>query len=165
MDSLSHEKRSWLMSRIKSTDTIPEVIVRSFLHQNGFRFRLHVKNLPGKPDIVFPKYKTIVDIRGCFWHSHKNCDKSRIPSTNSNWWENKLRDNILRDAKHVDDWESEGWKILVVWSCLFKHIKKNNKAEILDYLMRSFNAIIHGQHQYLEISWNDFCDRRNVFHG
>ena len=165
MDPLSREKRSWLMSRIKSKDTIPELLIRSFLHRSGFRFRLHVASLPGKPDIVFPKYKTIIDIRGCFWHFHENCDKSKIPSTNSNWWENKLRDNVLRDAEHIDAWEREGWKILVIWSCLFKHMTKTNKIAILDYLAASFNGIIHGQHKYLEISWADFCNGRHSFHG
>ena len=160
MDTLSREKRSWLMSRIKSKDTTPELIVRSLLHRNGFRFRLHVTSLPGKPDIVFSKYRTIIDIRGCFWHFHKNCDKCKIPSTNRNWWKAKLRSNVLRDADHLHAWESEGWKVLVIWACLFKHMTKTNDELILDYLMKSFKKIIQGQHEYLEISWNDFCNSK-----
>ena len=80
MDRLTPEKRSWNMSRIKSKDTTPERIVRSFLHRNGFRFRFHVKDLPGKPDIVLPKYKTVIEVRGCYWHRHEGCkDATRLP--------------------------------------------------------------------------------------
>ena len=165
MDSLTKEKRSWIMSRVRSQDTKPEMIVRSFLHRNGFRFRLHVKNLPGHPDIVLAKYRTIVDIRGCFWHFHQRCDKSKIPSTNEDWWKNKLRNNALRDEEYILAWENEGWKVLVIWSCLFRHMTKTNSKMILEYLMSSFNKIILGENQYLEISWNDFCVRRDSSHG
>ena len=160
MDTLTKEKRSWNMSRIKSKDTKPEMQVRSALHRAGYRFRLHVKDLPGKPDIVLPRYQTIIDVRGCFWHFHKNCGMSKIPSTNKNWWKEKLKNNVLRDTEHLHVWESEGWKVLVIWTCLFKHMTKTNNELILNYLFESFNMIIREQHKYLEISWNDFCNSK-----
>ena len=90
MDNISPEHRSWNMSRIKSKDTIPERIVRSYLHRNGFRFRLHVKELPGKPDIVLPKYKTVIEVRGCFWHRHKGCKYAYMPKTRIEFWQKSL---------------------------------------------------------------------------
>ena len=90
------------MSRIRSADTKPEMLVRSFLHKNGFRFRLHVKDLPGHPDIVLPKYKTVVEVRGCFWHRHPGC---------------KFKRNVERDKKHADELKVLGWRLIVVWEC------------------------------------------------
>ncbi|MBR2693957.1 MAG: DNA mismatch endonuclease Vsr [Thermoguttaceae bacterium] len=116
-DHLTKEKRSWNMSRIKSSDTKPEMQIRSFLHKQGFRFRLHRKDLPGKPDIVLPKYKTVIDVRGCFWHYHKNCKRSSLPASNTAYWKNKLEGNVLRDKKHERDLKKLGWKVIVVWEC------------------------------------------------
>ena len=100
-------------------------MVRSFLHRNGFRFRLHVTSLPGKPDIVLSKYRTIVVIRGCFWRFHIICDKRKLPSTNKTGGRKKLRSNVLRDKKHLQAWAYEGWKVLVIWSCLLRHMTKH----------------------------------------
>ena len=117
MDSLTKEKRSWNMSRVRSQDTKPEMIVRSFLHRNGFRFRLHVKNLPGHPDIVLPKYKTVIEVRGCFWHRHPGCKVSTMPSTNTDFWQNKFQQNVERDRKNELELKKLGWNVIVIWGC------------------------------------------------
>ena len=117
MDKLSKEKRSWNMSRIKSKNTAPEMFVRSLLHRNGFRFRLHVKDLPGKPDIVLPKYKTVIEVRGCFWHQHKNCRYAKIPQVRHDWWRKKLCNNARRDEENQSLLVNTGWHILIIWEC------------------------------------------------
>ncbi len=93
--------RSYNMSRIKGKNTKPEMLVRKFLHANGFRYRLHVKNLPGKPDIVLPKYKTVIFVHGCFWHGHEHCKYFVVPKTRTDWWLNKINSNITNDAKAI----------------------------------------------------------------
>ena len=117
MDHLTPEKRSWNMSRIKSKDTAPERIVRSFLHRNGFRFRLHVKDLPGKPDIVLPKYKTVIEIRGCYWHRHEGCKDATTPSTNIEFWQNKFAATVVRDKQTEQELKALGWNVIVLWEC------------------------------------------------
>ena len=117
MDSLSKEHRSWNMSRIRSTNTKPEMLVRSFLHRNGFRFRLHVKDLPGHPDIVLPKYKTVIEVRGCFWHRHRGCKYATTPSSNTEFWQTKFNQNIKRDRKHAKELNALGWNVIVIWEC------------------------------------------------
>ena len=117
MDSLTKERRSWNMSRIRSTNTKPEIIVRSFLHKNGFRFRLHVKDLPGHPDIVLPKYKTVIEVRGCFWHRHPGCKYATTPSSNTEFWQAKFKQNIKRDKRHAGELNALGWQVIVVWEC------------------------------------------------
>lgn len=105
------------MSRIKSKDTTPERIVRSFLHHNGFRFRLHVKDLPGHPDIVLPKYKTVIEVRGCFWHRHPGCRQATTPSTNIDFWQEKFKRNVDRDRNTEKRLNELGWNLIVVWEC------------------------------------------------
>ena len=117
MDRISPEKRRWNMSRIRSNDTKPELMVRSFLFQRGFRFRLHVKNLPGHPDIVLPKYRTVVEVRGCFWHRHPGCKKTTTPSTHADFWQRKFTDNIARDQRIEAELRKLGWRIIVIWEC------------------------------------------------
>ncbi len=117
MDRFTLEKRSWNMSRIKSKDTIPERIVRSFLHRNGFRFRLHVKDLSGKPDIVLPKYKTVIEVRGCYWHRHEGCKDATMPSTNTEFWQKKFAENVARDKRTEQELKKLGWNVIVVWEC------------------------------------------------
>lgn len=117
MDNISSEHRSWNMSRIKSKDTTPERIVRSFLHHNGFRFRLHVKDLPGHPDIVLPKYKTVIEVRGCFWHRHPGCRQATTPSTNIDFWQEKFKRNVDRDRNTEKRLNELGWNLIVVWEC------------------------------------------------
>lgn len=116
-DRLSPEHRSALMARIKSKDTVPEKLVRSWLHRNGYRFRLHRKDLPGSPDIVLPKYRSVIFVHGCFWHQHPGCRKASIPDQNRDFWEKKLSQNIVRDRRSHDALESLGWRVVVVWEC------------------------------------------------
>ena len=111
------------MSMIKSKNTKPELLVRSFLHANGFRFRLHKKDLPGKPDIVLPKYKTVIFINGCFWHGHENCKYFTIPKTRTKWWTDKINTNKTNDAKTIDALKKDGWKVIVIWQCQLKTAK------------------------------------------
>jgi len=105
------------MSRIRSKDTKPEMVVRRFLHKNGLRFRLHVKDLPGKPDIVLPKYKTVIFIQGCFWHGHENCKKYVVPKTRTEWWLEKISRNRINDAKIELNLISLGWKVIKIYEC------------------------------------------------
>lgn len=108
------------MSRIKGKDTKPEILVRKFLHANGFRYRLHVKDLPGKPDIVLPKYKTVIFVHGCFWHGHEGCKYYVVPKTKTEWWLNKINGNKANDEKAIDALKKDGWKVITLWECELK---------------------------------------------
>ena len=108
------------MSRIHSQDTKPEMIVRSFLHKHGFRFNLHAKNLPGHPDIVLPRYRTIIEVRGCFWHRHPGCKDATMPTSNVAFWKTKFEHNVARDNKNAATLRKLGWKLIVVWECQVK---------------------------------------------
>lgn len=116
-DSLTPEKRSWNMSRIHSTDTTIEVMVRKYLFSEGFRFRKNNKRLPGTPDIVLPKYHTVVFIHGCFWHRHPDCKIATTPKTNTGYWNAKFMHNISNDTKNQDLLENLGWKVIILWQC------------------------------------------------
>ena len=118
MDTVSPEKRSWMMSQIKGKNTRPEKIVRSMLHAMGFRFRLQRKDLPGKPDIVLPKYRAVIFVHGCFWHRHDCKVGSRLPKSNIDYWLPKLERNQARDMEHREALENSGWNVLVVWECM-----------------------------------------------
>lgn len=121
-DSFSPEKRSWIMSRIKSKDTSPEIKLRSFIHRLGYRFRLHRKDLPGNPDLVFVSRRKIIFLHGCFWHGH-NCPRgNRLPGTNTEYWRNKIMKNVNRDLKTIKQLESLGWSTLVIWECDLKDL-------------------------------------------
>lgn len=120
MDHLTKEQRSWNMGRIHGKNTTPELVVRSFLFRHGFRFRLHVKNLPGHPDIVLPKYRTVVEVRGCFWHRHPGCRQSTTPSTNAEFWQEKFKRNVERDEKTEKQLKELGWNLIVIWECELK---------------------------------------------
>ena len=122
MDNLSKEKRSWNMSRIRSKNTKPELRVRSLLHGLGYRFRLHSPKLPGKPDIVLPKYRTVVFVHGCFWHRHRGCKYAYKPKSRQEFWERKFSDNVNRHSEVVRELLERGWKILVVWECQVRHL-------------------------------------------
>jgi DNA mismatch endonuclease (patch repair protein) len=122
-DVHSKEVRSYNMSRIRSGNTKPELIVRKFLHTQGFRYKLHDKKLPGKPDIVLPKYKTVIFIHGCFWHGHKDCKYFVVLKTRTEWWLNKINSNIANDTKALKALKKEGWKIINLWECDLKPLK------------------------------------------
>lgn len=123
-DVFSKEKRSEIMSRIKGGNTKPELIVRSLLHRLGYRFRLHRKDLPGKPDIVLPRHKKVVFVNGCFWHGHEGCKRSSIPSSNTEFWETKIKKNIERDKTKIRELKRLGWKVLIIWQCRIKDTDK-----------------------------------------
>lgn len=122
-DVHSKEVRSYNMSRIKDKNTKPELLVRSFLHQNGFRYRLHVKNLPGKPDIVLKKHKTIVFVHGCFWHGHEGCKYFVIPKTRTQWWLDKINRNKAKDIESHETLIANNWNIITIWECELKNDK------------------------------------------
>ena len=119
-DVHSKEQRSYNMSRIKGKNTKPEMLVRKFLHANGFRYKLHDKKLPGKPDIVLPKYKLVICVHGCFWHQHIECKDGHVPKSRLNYWKPKLQRNVQRHFEHEKELTSQGWDILVVWECEIK---------------------------------------------
>ena len=136
MDIWSKQKRSEVMSKIRGKNTKPEMILRSSLFKHGFRFRIHKNDLPGKPDIVLAKYKTIIFVHGCFWHYHKNCKEGRLPSSNSKFWKNKLQRNIERDNANIKTLEEKMWKVVVIWECeIEKHLEQTIKK-----LITIFNA-------------------------
>ncbi len=122
-----HDKatRSYNMSRIKGKDTKPEMIVRRFLHANRFRYRLHVKDLPGKPDIVLPKYRTVIFVHGCFWHGHEGCKYFKIPGTRTEWWREKIEKNRQNDKKAAKNLQKENWAVIVINECQLKKDKIN----------------------------------------
>lgn len=117
MDSLSPEHRSWNMSRIRSTNTKPELRVRSLLHRMGFRFRLHRNDLPGKPDIILPRLKTVIFVHGCYWHRHPGCKFAYEPKTRVEFWTAKFADNVERDKRNRDALDALGWRVIVIWEC------------------------------------------------
>ncbi|MDF2431890.1 MAG: mismatch endonuclease, patch repair protein [Mucilaginibacter sp.] len=133
-DVHSKETRSYNMSRIRSKDTKPEMLVRKFLHKNGFRYRLHVKDLPGKPDIVLPKYKTIIFIHGCFWHGHEGCKYYVVPKTRTEWWLHKIGTNTTNDTNAENLLKAAGWNIIKIWEC---ELKKNSLESTFANLLSS----------------------------
>jgi DNA mismatch endonuclease (patch repair protein) len=125
------------MSSVRSKDTKPEVLVRSLLHQAGFRFRKNAKSLPGTPDIVLPKYKCVIFINGCFWHQHKGCKRATVPKTRIEFWVNKLAGNVERDKLNVAKLESQGWKVLIVWECGLRSVSKEKRNLLIKDLSNS----------------------------
>jgi len=126
-DIVDPATRSWMMSRIKGKNTKPELIVRSQLHKMGFRFRLHRKDLPGKPDIVLPKHKTIVFVHGCFWHRHRNCKYAHDPKSKQGFWQKKFKENVERDKQNRKKLSSLGWRTAIIWECQATHSSKLQK--------------------------------------
>lgn len=123
MDVHDKETRSYNMSCIKGKNTRPEEIVRKYLFSQGFRYRKNDKILPGTPDIVLPKYKTVIFVNGCFWHGHEGCRYFVIPKTNTEFWTNKIETNRKRDIRKINDLQTLGWKVIVVWECQLKKEK------------------------------------------
>lgn len=133
-DVHNKETRSYNMSRIKGKDTKPEMVVRKFLFANGFRYRIHDKKLPGKPDIVLPRYKTVIFVHGCFWHGHENCKYFVVPKTRTEWWLNKINGNIANDVKNVAALEEMGWRVIVVYVC---ELKSHNRDLTIQDIIKS----------------------------
>lgn len=123
MDKLSPEHRGWLMSRVKSKDTTPELAVRRLAFGMGYRYRLHDKRLPGRPDLVFAGRRKIVFVNGCFWHGHKGCRYARLPKTRVDYWRTKIENNRARDRRNIAQLEAGGWTVLSVWQCELKTIE------------------------------------------
>ena len=117
MDKLTPDQRSEVMSRVKGKDTTPELRVRRALHAMGYRFRLHRKDLPGKPDIVLPKYRLCLFVHGCFWHQHAGCKRATFPATNQAFWKQKLEKNRRRDESAMSALYKAGWQVCVIWEC------------------------------------------------
>ncbi|WP_338669327.1 very short patch repair endonuclease [Pseudodesulfovibrio methanolicus] len=143
-DHVSKSERSRIMSLVKQKNTKPELLVRSYLHKNGLRFRLHDRRLPGSPDLVFPMYHTVVFVNGCFWHGHESsqCRRATIPKTNEGYWREKIANNKLRDLRNIFQLENDGWRVLVVWECQIKQselsllvdtIRRNKKSDHFSY--------------------------------
>ncbi|MCC5907960.1 MAG: DNA mismatch endonuclease Vsr [Balneolaceae bacterium] len=132
------ETRSYNMSQISGKDTKPEVIVRKFLHANGFRYRLHVKDLPGKPDLVLPKYNSVIFVHGCFWHAHEGCKYFKIPETRTEWWKEKLFGNKERDEENIEDLEQIGWNVLIIWECDLRSSKKVRSLKNLVSMLKKY---------------------------
>lgn len=134
MDVHEPEVRSYNMSQIKGKDTKPELLVRKFLYSKGFRYRLHAKNLPGKPDIVLPKFNTVIQVHGCFWHCHQGCKYFVIPKTRTEWWKEKLFGNKARDEEYQNQLRELGLKVRVVWECELK--KSRREKTLLNLLLQ-----------------------------
>lgn len=117
MDVLSVEQRSALMRRVRQHGTKPELVVRRFLHASGLRYRLNVRSLPGSPDLVFPKYKAVVLVHGCYWHRHAGCRFTTLPSSNVDFWQQKFAANVERDRRKERELRALGWRVFVVWGC------------------------------------------------
>jgi len=131
-DVFSKAKRSNLMSKIKGKETKSEILVRKYIFSKGFRYRKNVRKLPGSPDIVLLKYKTIIFIHGCFWHFHKGCKEGRLPATNTEYWKEKLEKNVERDIKNISILVSMGWKVIVIWECELEKVAiRKSRLELL----------------------------------
>lgn len=137
-DHLSKNERSRNMSKIRQKDTRPEILLRKFLFRNGFRYRINVKKLPGTPDLVLRKYKTVIFVHGCYWHRH-DCRKGRsMPSVRKEFWGKKFQDNINRDKKARNLLSKEGWKVIIVWECELSNV--TNRKERLTKLIDEINS-------------------------
>lgn len=136
MDIVSKEKRSRMMSGIRGKNTKPEMIIRKELFRRGFRFRLHGKNLPGKPDLLFPKYKTVVLVNGCFWHGH-DCKLFKWPKSNPEFWKEKINGTIQRDRRNQELLTKAGWRTIIVWECALKNKDRNSIELEIDKLVES----------------------------
>jgi DNA mismatch endonuclease (patch repair protein) len=137
VDHLSPEQRSWNMSRIRSRDTRPEIMVRSMLHRAGYRFRLHCQHLPGRPDVVLPRFKTAVFINGCFWHRHTGCKLATMPKSKSDFWQKKFDANVRRDHEQFASLSAIGWYVQVLWECQIKNNPANTIGRLIEQLERN----------------------------
>ena len=129
--------RSRMMSGIRGKNTKPERVIRSALHSAGFRFRVHVSDLPGKPDLVFPKYKAVILVHGCFWHRHSGCWWNTNPSSNSEFWTAKFAQNVQRDAQNLLELRKLGWRVAVIWECALRLPKKDKIASVIGAWLES----------------------------
>lgn len=127
-------QRSRMMSSIRGKNTKPERILRSLLFAKGFRYRLHVRGLPGSPDLVFPKRRAVVFVHGCFWHRHDDCRYTTTPKSNEDFWRKKFQENIARDKLHVEMLQALGWRVAIVWECALKHSEDETAQAVEEWL-------------------------------
>lgn len=127
-------QRSRMMSCIRGKNTRPEVTLRSLLFAKGFRYRLHARSLPGSPDLVFPKYKAVIFVHGCFWHRHEGCRYATTPKANGEFWARKFEGNVARDARHVEELRRQGWRVAVVWECALRHTAERAAHAVGEWL-------------------------------
>jgi DNA mismatch endonuclease (patch repair protein) len=132
--------RSYNMSRIRGKDTKPEMLVRQYLHARGLRYRLHTKELPGKPDLVFSGLRTVVFVHGCFWHRHEGCRYFVVPKTRTDFWLNKIGRNVVNDERQQEELRNQGWRVLVVWECELRPLNRERTLERLFYSLTAPEA-------------------------
>lgn len=144
VDIVDSATRSRMMSNIKAINTKPELMIRSLLHAKGFRFRIHRKDLPGKPDIVLPKYKAIIFIHGCFWHGHENCRLFKLPGSRTEFWQNKISKNQINDTRALELLIASGWRVCTIWECATRKSKKDPESlsEILTKWLHSNELLL-----------------------
>ncbi|HFG6875079.1 TPA: very short patch repair endonuclease [Acinetobacter baumannii] len=147
VDIVDSTTRSIMMSKIRSKNTKPELLIRSLLHRRGFRFRVHVKDLPGKPDIVLAKYKAVIFINGCFWHGHQGCSLFKLPGTRSDFWEQIIARNQINDNKAIVALLEKNWRIAIIWECSIRG--KNRNPEQVITLIANW---LQGSEVFLEVS-------------
>jgi DNA mismatch endonuclease (patch repair protein) len=138
-DILSQEQRSVLMSKVRSSDTKPEWILRCALHRLGFRYKLKNKDLPGSPDLALPKYRTVVFVHGCFWHRHASCRDASMPKSNQSFWAKKFSENVERDAKNAEALSQQGWKVIIIWECELV----NKTIETIEKVVHTIRSGLH----------------------
>lgn len=148
LDKLTKKERSQLMAKVKSKNTTPEIIVRKFLFKKGYRYRINVKTIIGKPDIVLRKYNTVIFVNGCFWHGH-NCKSGRnVPKSNINYWESKINKNKIRDRENYEELKNLNWNIVIIWECSLKvKIREQTLLKLSYYL----NEILLNNYKQKEI--------------
>lgn len=141
MDVVDKQTRSRMMTGIKGTNTKPELLLRRALHARGFRYRIHDRRLPGRPDIVLPKWRVVIEVRGCFWHRHEGCPKATTPTSNVDFWHEKFRSNIARDKANSDELLAGGWRVLIVWECAIgRLLQKHVIDEVTDFVTDDMQA-------------------------
>ena len=143
-DIVDQSTRSRMMSGIRGSNTKPEMLVRRALHAAGYRYRLHVRDLPGRPDLVMPKHRIVIFVNGCFWHRHPYCHYTTTPSTRADFWANKFKENRKRDKRNIETLISRGWRVLVVWECGLKHTSETVIGDLI-------RAIEHTTRTFIEI--------------
>ncbi len=141
-DNITTEERSEIMARVKSKGNKPELLVRKYLYHHGYRYRVNVAALPGKPDIVLRKYGAVIFVNGCFWHRHPYCKNTRTPKTNVEFWEQKFRRNADRDKRNYEELEKRGWKVIVVWECQVKKDLESTMKRVTNDLDANFIELV-----------------------
>jgi DNA mismatch endonuclease (patch repair protein) len=157
VDIVSSETRSRMMSGIRGKNTKPEILIRKVLFAQGFRYRIHDKNLPGKPDLVLPKYKAVIFIQGCFWHLH-DCHLFKWPKSREDFWREKIESNKARDVKVIRDITASGWRILIIWECALKGKTRRSLEELSDMVV----DWIRSDTPYLEVAGCELTDSRTT---